>query len=233
VEVFIQNGRYGIMADGKVTCPAEFRKVRMLKEGYFALGTYPYPAERNKTTVIDRRGRNLEARLYGDVMQAGDMFMAETQSGKAVVWDGKGRRYYDHLPEFERVGNVDMVKEGDMYTLRRPSPLLPTPVAKQEVFYNDKLMIIRDVVILNNEYSTVLKPVYYFGYKMLVEEIYHSRRRYRWLTLKDGLTNQYTNDVYWDSREDPYWKDAQLTNAATGRLQYLNPNFGKKKVAGQ
>ena len=48
LEVFLQKGLYGVMRNGKVTCPARFKRVERLQKGcgFFALGVYVQLAER-------------------------------------------------------------------------------------------------------------------------------------------------------------------------------------------
>ncbi|MBO7069491.1 MAG: DEAD/DEAH box helicase [Bacteroidaceae bacterium] len=229
-EMFMLGGKYGVMFDGNITCPAEFEHIRRLPGGYFALATYPYSTYRNKVTVIDLKGRDQKVAFYGTVRQEGDLFYGRSDSGKMLYWDGKGRTYYDTLPEFERVGNLDMIRVGKgQYRLRRPSPLMPYVVSKKDIFYNDKLTVIRDIIILNDENRTVLKPVRYFGHKMQVESRKDKLSVFRWVTLAEGLTDDYTTNVYFDGSRSPYWKDARMMNAATGKMEYLSPEWVERE----
>ena len=230
VEMFMMNGKYGFMFDGNITCPAEFEHIRRISDGYFALATYPYLIYKNKVTVIDLKGRDLKTGFYGDVKQNGDIFYGKVVSGKKAYWDGVGRTYYDSFPEFERVGNLDMIRVGQgQYKLRRPSPLMPYIVSKKDIFYNDKLTVINDVIILNDENHTVLKPVRYFGSKMQVEARKDRLSVFRWVTLSEGLTDEYTSNMYFDGSRSPYWRDAQMTNAATGKMEYLSPEWVERE----
>ena len=230
VEMFMQGGKYGVMYDGDITCPAEFEHIRRISDGYFALATYPYNIYRNKVTVIDLQGRDQNVSLYGKVKQDGDLFYGKSASGEMRYWDGKGMTYYDTLPEFERVGNLDMIRvAGGQYKLRRPSPLMPYTVSKKEIFYNDKLTVIGDIIILNDGNSTVLKPQWYFGYKVQIEARKDGRKVLRWVTLADGLTDEYTTSMIDGSRR-PFWKDAKMTNAATGRMEYLSPEWVERET---
>ena len=226
VEMFMLGGKYGVMYDGDVTCPAEFEHIRRISDGYFALATYPYYIYRNKVTVIDMKGRDQRVAFYGTVKQEGDLFYGRAASGRMLYWDGKGRTYHEAPPQFERVGNLDMIRVGKgRYKLRRPSSLMPYTVGKEEIFYNDKLTVIKDVIILNDESHTVLKPVRYFGHKMLVDARKDRVNIFRWVTLSEGLTDEYTTNVYFDGSRSPYWKDAKMRNAATGRMEYLSPEW--------
>lgn len=228
VEVFLQGGRYGFMCDGKITCPAEFESIKRISDGYYALATYPYYIHKNRVTVIDMQGRDLKVAFYGNVSQKGDLFYGQTVSDKMVWWDGKSRAYHDSRPVFEHVGNLDMRRVGNgLYQLRRPSPLLPHPVSKSDIFYNDKLTVINDIIILNDENATVLKPLRYYGYKVQIEARRNGRKAYRWVTLAKGLTDEYAAEVFFEGSRRPYWKDAKMMNAATGKMEYLSPQKGK------
>ena len=229
VEMFMLGGKYGVMCDGNITCPAEFEHIRRISGGYFALATYPYFMYRNRVTVIDLQGRDQKVAFYGKVSQEGDLFYGRSASGKMMYWDGKGRTYYDTPPKFERVGNLDMIRVGDgQYRLRKPSPLMPYTVSKEDVFYNDKLTVINDIIILNDGNSTVLKPQWYFGHKVQIEARKNGLKLYRWVTLADGLTDEYTTNMYDGSRQ-PFWKDARMTNAATGKMEYLSPEWVRRE----
>ena len=229
VEMFMQGGKYGVMYDGDITCPAVFEHIRRISDGYFALATYPYNIYRNKVTVIDLHGCDQRAALYGPVKQDGDLFYGKSASGEMVYWDGKGKIYYESLPEFERVGNIDMIRvEGGKYKLRRPSSLMPYAVSKKEIFYNDKLTVIGDIIILNDGNSTVLKPQWYFGHKMQIDARKDGKKLYRWVTLSEGLTDEYSTDIS-NGSHYPYWGDAKMINAASGKMEYLNPDWVKQQ----
>ena len=75
LEVFMRHGKYGVMKDGQVTCPAEFEHIKWLQAPYFVMGTYPYTIYNNKVAVIDQNGRDLKPGLYGKVEQEGDIFV--------------------------------------------------------------------------------------------------------------------------------------------------------------
>ena len=112
--------------------------------------------------------------------------------------------------------------------LRRPSALLPYAVSKKDIFYNDKLTIIGDIIILNDGNSTVLKPQWYFGQRMQIDARKDGKKLYRWVTLSEGLTDEYSTNISNGSCR-PYWGDAKMINAATGRLEYLSPEWVKQQ----
>ena len=106
---------------------------------------------------------------------------------------------------------------------------MPYAVSKKEIFYNDKLTVINDIIILNDENHTILKPVRYFGHKMLVEARRDKSSVFRWVTLSRGLTDEYTISVHFDGSRSPFWKDAMMTNAASGKMEYLSPEWVEKE----
>lgn len=113
-----------------------------------------------------------------------------------------------------------MVRVGQgLYKLRWPSPLMPYTISKDEILYNDKLTVINDIIILNDGNSTELKPQWYFGHKVQIVARKDGRKLYRWVSLAEGLTNEYTtSDIGGSCR--PYRKDAKMINAVTGRMEY-------------
>ena len=105
---------------------------------------------------------------------------------------------------------------------------MPYAVSKKEIFYNDKLTVIGDIIILNDENSTVLKPQWYFGHKMQIDARKDGKKLYRWVTLSEGLTDEYSTDIS-NGSHYPYWGDAKMINAASGKMEYLNPDWVKQQ----
>jgi len=62
LEIFIQDGLYGIAQDGRILHKALFQHIRRADDGYFAYCTYPYLVYQNRTTIIDQDGRDLGLR---------------------------------------------------------------------------------------------------------------------------------------------------------------------------
>ena len=54
------------------------------------------------------------------------------------------------------------------------------------------------------------------------------RKQYRWVSLAEGLTDEYTTSIIGGSCR-PYWEDAKMINAATGRMEYLSPEWVKQQ----
>ena len=105
---------------------------------------------------------------------------------------------------------------------------MPHAVSKKDIFYNDKLTVIGDIIILNDGKSTVLKPKWYFGYKVQVDARKDGKRLYRWVTLSEGLTDEYST-YFSNGSSRPYWEDAKMINAATGKMEYLSPEWVRQQ----
>ena len=207
IEVFVLGGKYGVMVDGRVTCPAEFEHIQRLEAPYFALGVYPYYLYKNKTTVIDQQGRDMKAALYGRVERDGDFFCGETLAGDRQYWDAVGRRYYRRKPEVERMGRFEMVKTGSEYMLRQQSQKLNFPFRKEEVLVGQNLTIIRDMVIVRRDLNVVYK-VFGYGYDTLWVESRNGCDRYQSMS-NDGCLSGGYNKV-------PGWATAKPNLAALG-----------------
>ena len=151
LEVFMREGKYGVMMDGKVTCPAEFEHIKWLAAPYFVMGFYPYYIYKNKVTVIDQKGRDLKPGLYGKVKQEGDIFVGERLDGKTAYWDAKGGRMYDMMPQFERIDRFEVAKAGREMFLRKSMKGWERPFSRENVYLGDHLTILGNVLIVEND----------------------------------------------------------------------------------
>ena len=171
VEVFLQGGKYGVMMNGRVTCPAAFERVTRLERGsgFFAIGTYPYYIYKNRQTVIDNRGIDLKASLYGKVTQDEDFFVAKDIRGMTVWFDGIGRKEYRERPRTSKFRNVDLIDRGDgWYSLRRQTlGMGQVSFRLSDVLYNDHLVIVKDMLLVKGDQEHVYKIMAYLGDSVL------------------------------------------------------------------
>ena len=167
VEVFLQGGKYGVMMNGRVTCPAAFERVTRLERGsgFFAIGTYPYYIYKNRQTVIDNRGIDLKASLYGKVTQDEDFFVAKDIRGMTVWFDGIGRKECRERPRTSKFRNVDLIDRGDgWYSLRRQAlGMGQVSFRLSDVLYNDHLVIVKDMLLVKGDREDVYKIMAYLG----------------------------------------------------------------------
>ena len=151
LEVFMRHGKYGVMKDGEVTCPAEFEHIKWLQAPYFIMGMYPYAIYNNKVAVVDRNGRDLKPGLYGKVEQEGDIFKGTSLDGRTVYWDAKGGRMYDIMPQFERIQRFEVAKAGHDMFLRKCLKGFERPFRQENVYLGDHLTIMGNVLIIEND----------------------------------------------------------------------------------
>lgn len=151
LEVFMRHGKYGVMKDGEVTCPAEFEHIKWLQAPYFIMGMYPYAIYNNKVAVVDQNGRDLKPGLYGKVEQEGDIFKGTSLDGRTVYWDAKGGRMYDIMPQFERIQRFEVAKAGHDMFLRKCLKGFERPFRQENVYLGDHLTIMGNVLIIEND----------------------------------------------------------------------------------
>lgn len=220
VEIFIKDGRYGVLKDGQVTCEPEFEHIRRIDDGpYFAIATYPYAVYKGRSTVISQSGMDLRVRLFGKVVTEGDVVEGEHIDGRPAYWDGVGQAYYDFKPEFETVGGVEMVRQNGKYLLRQHTAYLKEPVGKEDIWYNKYILWMKDVVIVKG--TGAVFPVKAFGDDCFyVPSDNRLRGRYRRVELNGMLTIPFLNGAYVDMH--PKWKTAQMIRASSGKREYMD-----------
>ena len=187
LEVFLQDGRYGVLCNGKVACPAKFRNIERLPKdsGYFALGMYKRPSRREPgrivdvTTVIDRKGQDLNIQLYGVVTWRNGFFYGEMKSGYhryENCWDPVGNSYYDTSPEFHHVAGVEVglgYEHNPPYDpcmkLRISTGKVSPRFYEGEMFYNRHIIIARDYLIVKRDHNHSYRICGYLGDSVLVQ----------------------------------------------------------------
>ena len=160
LEVFMENGRYGVLKDGRVSCPPLFVGIRKLQPPFFVLGTYPYEVYRNRRAVIGDDGREQDARLFGRVEQQGEWLTYTDEQGRRRWWDGIGRRSYGERPQIERLGGLDVVSADGQYMFRRYMPSCDIRFRKEEVLIGPVFCIFKNLLVYNNG-GRVLRVVGY------------------------------------------------------------------------
>ena len=188
LEVFVQGSRYGIMHNGKITCPANFRKIERLEKesGFFALGTYRLASQYNYgklidvTTVIDRKGQDLGVKLYGKVRWTGSYFLGEDINGayhSVNCWDPVGNSYYvDMEPAFSMMGGVEVAYAHEHNSwctnclkLRCSTGNVSPRFDWQEMFYNRDIIVARDYLVVKNDHNHAYKICGYLNDSVLVQ----------------------------------------------------------------
>ena len=192
LEVFVQDGRYGVMSNGRVTCPARFRRIERLQKesGFFALGIFGV-LENGKlntlTTVIDSKGTDMGIKLAGKVTWTDGYFCGiyTNGMGKHVnCWDPVGRSYYyDTYPGFQKVAGVEIASatEDDAYMshcnkLRYSTGQVSPRFGLWEMFYNSDIIIARNYLVVKHDNNHAYRICGYLDDSILVQD----EGRYGW-----------------------------------------------------
>ena len=206
LEVFLQDGRYGVMRNGKITCPARFKQVKRLQEncGFFALGIYTvhdksdFSKLTELTTIIDKSGQDLQVKLYGAVSWKEDYFCGEWKGKTGLYvncWDPKGNSYYyDTYPDFQKVAGVEIgfsyeheSRSVSCMKLRISTGKVSPRFNICEMFYNRDIIIARDYLVVKKDKNHSYRIRGYLGDSLLVES--EERYGYQQIMLdgKKGL----------------------------------------------
>ena len=187
LEVFLQNGLYGVMRNGKITCPARFRRIERLEKGcgFFALGVYlvrgrhGFGELEEVTTVIDRKGQDLKVTLYGTVSWCNGYFYGEVVGSNFVKensWDPVGNSYYDTDPCFTKAAGVEVglsnehdSKFRSCMKLRFSTGRVSPRFNMWEMFYNRDIIIARDYLVVKHDKNHAYRIRGYLGDSILVE----------------------------------------------------------------
>ncbi len=229
VEIFMKDGRYGVLNDGKVTCAAEFEHIRRIKDSdYFAIATYPYAVFKGKTTVISLSGTDLRASLYGKVTPHGDVFEGKTINGQQTFWDGVGLRYYNTLPEFVRIGGVEMVCRNGKYLLRRQQGSQGEPVGKDDIWYNKYILWMKDTLFVKETGMAYTIAAYGIGCFYVVSNN-AAQGRYLRIEIDGRISGDHIGYLGWVRTYDkPSWGRTKMIRASSGKMDYVDQDYARK-----
>lgn len=221
LEIFMQDGLYGIAQDGRIIHKPLFQQVRRADDGYFAYCTYPYLVYKNRVTIIDKDGRDLRLSMYGNLEWEGESLLrGQDINGEMLWWDKRYNTYYHEKPQFVSLGGVEMTRLTGGYVLRK-YPELIKPTKKRDIFYNNKIVWMNDWLISkrgnakNKDYIPQRILSYGYNYFYVRTEL----RDQPSVTIIDTLGNFV--DRRWtvpneDNHKFPLWSRTSLTNAYTG-----------------
>lgn len=180
LEIFIKDGLYGIALDGRMILQPLFEHVRRADDGYFAYCTYPYLVYKSRVTIVDKDGRDIGLRMYGNLKWEDESILKGFDiNGKPLYWDRMYNTYYQEKPEFVNLGGVEMTRLKAGYVLRK-FPMLIKPTKKENIYYNSNIVWMDNWLIL--KYGTA-------------DHVSYKPRRilsygYNYFYVKTELTNQ-------------------------------------------
>ena len=225
LEIFMQNGLYGIAQDGRILHPPLFQHVKKADDGYFAYCIYPYLVYKSRVTIIDKDGRDLRLSMYGNLEWEGKAILKGLDiNGEPLYWDKRYGNYYHEKPEFVNLAGIEMTRLRAGYVLRK-YPELIKPTKKRDIYYNKKIVWMNDWLI--SKYSTSPDTDYSphrilsYGY-----DYFYVRTEQRDLpsvTIIDTIGNFV--ERRWtvpneDNHRTPLWSRTQLINAYTGEVGF-------------
>ena len=191
LEIFLQDGHYGVRNNGKVTCPARFKEIVRLRDpgGFFAAGIYGSKLYGNYVeyaSLIDRKGVDRQLRLFRDVSWADGVYYScykpenyqEGGSYWSAYWDPKGNCYYDCAPEFRIVAGVEVAeayehdgnREHRCQKLRYSTGNLSPRFQIKDMFYNKHIIIARDYLVVKKDRNHVYHICGYWNGSVIVQK---------------------------------------------------------------
>ena len=225
LEIFMKDGLYGIAKDGWMIHQPLFERIRRADDGYFAYCTYPYLAYKCRTTIIDKDGRDLGLKMYGNLEWVGaSLLKGQDINGEELYWDRRYNQYYHEKPEFVSIGGIEMTKLKVGYVLRK-NPSLIKPTSKRKIYYNSNIIWMNDWLISKNDpevaggYSTQRILSYGFN-SFYVKTAVAYLPSVTAIDMTGHLINRRWTVPEEDDHKFPVWRQTPLTNADTGKVGF-------------
>ena len=225
LEIFMQNGLYGIAQDGRIIHQPLFQHVKRADDGYFAYCTYPYLVYKSRVTIIDKDGRDLRLTMFGNLEWENKTILKGLDiNGEPLYWDKRYNTYYHEKPEFVNLAGIEMTRLKAGYVLRK-YPDLVKPTKKRDIYYNQKIIWMNDWLIskhgisVDADYSP--RRILSYGYNSFY--VRTESRDLPGVTIIDTIGNFV--DRRWtvpneDNHRTPLWSRTQLINAYTGEVGF-------------
>ena len=184
LEVFMQGRLYGVMMNGKVTCPAKFKQiVRVDKNSqFYALGVFNEAnGEHNKLmyavdifTVISKKGQDMGARLYGGSYYIdGDFVQGERMYDDGVIgyswWDSKTGRYYSSMPEVKIIHGMEFSCVGKKGWFRQTTGMINPEFGLPNLYYNRSIALDKFHLVVRKDNNHAYKICGYLDDSIIVQ----------------------------------------------------------------
>ena len=191
LEIFLKDGHYGVMNNGRVSCQPRFKEIVRLHDqsGFFAAGIYGgmlYGNYVEFASLIDRRGVDQNLKLFRDVYWENGIYYScykpkEYKQGDYfwnVWWDPKGNCYYDCDPEFRMVAGVEVAeayehdgnKEHRCHKLRFNTGNLSPRFYLDDLYFNNSIIIARDYLIVKRDKNHAYRICGYLDSSIIVQK---------------------------------------------------------------
>lgn len=225
LEIFMQNGLYGIAQDGRTIHQPLFQNVKRADDDYFAYCTYPYLVYKSRVTIIDQDGRDLRLSMYGNLEWEGENILKGLDiNGEPLYWDKRYNTYYHEKPEFVNLAGIEMTRLKAGYVLRK-YPELIKPTKKWDIYYNQKIIWMNDWLIskhgITNDADYSPRRILSYGYNYFY--VRTESKDLPGVTIIDTIGNFV--DRRWtvpneDYHRAPLWSRTLLINAYTGEVGF-------------
>jgi len=170
----------------------------------------------------------MRASLYGKVTPHGDVFEGKTINGQRTFWDGVGLRYYNTLPEFVRIGGVDMVCRNGKYLLRQQGMKQGEPVEKEDIWYNKHVLWMKNTLVIKST-GMVFAIAAYGPECFYVVNEHSTKGRYLRIELNGKISSDQINYLGWYQTSDkPFWGRTRMMRASSGKMDYPDRDYAKR-----
>ncbi|MBQ8711551.1 MAG: DEAD/DEAH box helicase [Prevotella sp.] len=189
LEVFLQGSLYGVMLNGKVTCPARFKEMIRVdkKSRFFALAIFT-EVQRSTSkglymscqftddimTVIDKKGKDMGARLYGDTHEIdGDFVYGERvyENGELSPcwWDSKTGNYYSYRPELRVIHGMNFACNGRKGKFRFVTGLVNPKLSLPDLYFNRHIALDKFYLVVRNDHNHAYNICGYLNDSVIVQ----------------------------------------------------------------
>ena len=190
LEIFLKDGHYGVMNNGRVSCQPRFKEIVRLHDqgGFFAAGVYGgtlYGNYVEYASLIDRKGIDQGLRLFKQVEWKDGVYYSyylpkDYKNGDDywyTYWDPKGNCYYDEDPGFRRVAGVEVAvtcEHENRYQLcnklRYNTGSMSPRFYIREMFFNRDIIIARDYLIVKRDRNHAYHICGFLGKSVIVQK---------------------------------------------------------------
>ena len=190
LEIFLKDGRYGVMNNGRVSCQPRFKEIVRLhdKGGFFAAGIYGgmlYDKYVEYASLIDWKGIDRGLRLFRDVEWRNGIYYSsykprgykDGDSFWDVYWDPKGNCYYDDDPAFRSVAGVEVAEAYEhenrnylCFKLRYSTGNLSPRFSLGDLFFNKNVIIARDYLVVKSDRNHAYRICGYLDDAVIVRQ---------------------------------------------------------------
>ena len=157
LQVYAGKKFLGVRKNGLAVCPAKYTRIDLLGlPGYFAIATYRDADRKERRTLIDKNGTDLQAPMCNSVYYIGDgifQYASTLPYPKACYFDTVSKAVYEQRPEMVMIAGLQfVVLPNKRYMLR--SAIVKTRKAcmgtflPASIYHNGTVIILESVLMI-------------------------------------------------------------------------------------